>query len=331
MDYTINGIQQIGIGVSNANAVFNYYRKNFGFDILVFEDEAEANLMTKYTNGRVEKRKALLTMNLIGGGGLEIWQFLNRQPVGPKSEFKIGDLGINMMKLRSKTGISQEFITDKFGNWIQLVQDDYCFCDTKTSSNGGVMGAIIGVSDIEKAIRFYKEILGFNITILDETGHIESFKNLPGGQSKFRRVLLKHNKRAVGGFGKLLGPCQIELVQNLSCQPNSIFKDRLWGDLGYIHLCFDVMGIEILKNKAGEMGFNFKVDSAESFDMGEAAGRFAYIEDPDGTLIELVETHKVPVSKKLGLFINLKNRNAKKPLPNWMVKTLKFSRVTKDL
>ena len=31
--------------------------------------------------------------------------------------------------------------------------------------------------------------------------------------------------------------------------------------------------------------------------MGDAAGQFAYIEDPDGTLIEFVETHKVPLVK----------------------------------
>jgi hypothetical protein len=31
--------------------------------------------------------------------------------------------------------------------------------------------------------------------------------------------------------------------------------------------------------------------------MDNASGRFCYIEDPDGTLIELVETHKVQKKK----------------------------------
>ena len=45
------------------------------------------------------------------------------------------------------------------------------------------------------------------------------------------------------------------------------------------------------------MGYPFTVDSSrafnegESFDMGEAAGQFAYIEYPDGSLIDLVEAH----------------------------------------
>jgi hypothetical protein len=61
--------------------------------------------------------------------------------------------------------------------------------------------------------------------------------------------------------------------------------------------------------------------------MGEAAGRFSYIEDPDGTLIEFVETHKVPIMKKIGWYINLKKRNMLKPLPNWMISTIGWGKV----
>ena len=63
--------------------------------------------------------------------------------------------------------------------------------------------------------------------------------------------------------------------------------------------------------------------------MGEAAGHFSYIEDPDGTLIEFVETHKIPILKKLGLYLDLRKRDPKNHLPEWMLKTLKFSRVKK--
>ena len=61
--------------------------------------------------------------------------------------------------------------------------------------------------------------------------------------------------------------------------------------------------------------------------MGEASGHFAYNEDADGTLIEYVETHKVPIAKKIGLYLNLKKRDPAKCLPNWVVKCLRFNRV----
>ena len=102
MGKVINGIQQIGIGVADAKRVFNWYRKNLGFDILVFQDEATANLMTRYTSDEPYDRHALLAMNMVGGGGLEIWQFKNRIPQPAENELLLGDLGINAMKLRSK-------------------------------------------------------------------------------------------------------------------------------------------------------------------------------------------------------------------------------------
>jgi hypothetical protein len=65
----------------------------------------------------------------------------------------------------------------------------------------------------------------------------------------------------------------------------------------------------------------------EIFGMGDAAGHFVYIEDPDGTLIELVETHRIPILKKIGWYLNLKKRNPLKPLPDFMLKTLAWSEV----
>ena len=85
--------------------------------------------------------------------------------------------------------------------------------------------------------------------------------------------------------------------------------------------------MEKLKQKALQSGYGFTVDSNDSFSMGDAAGRFCYMEDPFGTLIELVETHKVPIYKKWGLYINLKKRKNNKPLPNGVVALLGLRKI----
>jgi len=346
MPSIINGIQQIGIGVTDARTVFDWYRKNLGFDILVFEDTAPAELMTKYTAGTVHHRLALLALNLVGGGGLEIWQFKDRTPKAPAHPLQIGDLGINVMKVRCRdlskihsklqalgitglTAINKHphfFFTDPWQNLVQVVDEAYAFTVSENTT-GGVLGALIGVSDMQASLNFYQQLLGYAIIDSDRTGVFEDFSGLPGGGNNFRRVLLRHAKRCVGGFGELYGPSQIELVQSLDRAAVPIYKNRMWGDLGYIHLCFDVRGMDALRNTAECLGHPFSVDSAESFDMGDAAGRFGYIEDPDNTLIELVETHKVPIFKRLGIYINLKKRHPKKPLPKWLVKMLRVHRV----
>jgi hypothetical protein len=92
-------------------------------------------------------------------------------------------------------------------------------------------------------------------------------------------------------------------------------------------VCFDVTNMDDLSKTCAEKGFEFTVDSRNSFDMGKAAGHFAYCEDPDGTLVELVETHKIPIIEKIGWYLNLKNRDASKPLPNWILKLLSLNSV----
>jgi len=43
--------------------------------------------------------------------------------------------------------------------------------------------------------------------------------------------------------------------------------------------------------------------------------------------VELVETHKIPILEKIGWYLNLKKRDASKPLPNWILKLLSLNGV----
>jgi len=144
----------------------------------------------------------------------------------------------------------------------------------------------------------------------------------------YRRILLRKHQKDEGAFSRLFGHIDIELVQVLDRDPKQIYADRYWGDPGFIHLCFDVNHMDVLQKKCADLGYSFTVDSSSSFDMGEASGQFSYIEDPDGTLIEFVEAHKLPIFKRWGWHINLKKRKRKKPLPDWMLKTMSFNRVS---
>ena len=139
----------------------------------------------------------------------------------------------------------------------------------------------------------------------------------------------------MGPFAALLGPSEIELLQSLDREPRKPFAGRLWGDLGFIHLCFDVHGMADYKRDCAALGHPFTADSnpgsgagrPTTFEMGEASGRFAYLEDPDGTLIELVETHRIPIVAKLGWYLDLRRRGLSKPLPRWMLHMLGVGRV----
>ena len=354
-EYVISGIQQIGIGVSNVTEAWAWYRNQFGMDCRIFEDEAEAKLMLPYTGGQPRKRHAVLALNLQSGGGFEIWQYKGRTPLAIDKEILIGDLGIIACKVKAKniqetlsfykekginvpvsaspdpSGKPTFFMKDPYGNIFQIVEATDWFRN-EGKVTGGSYGALIGVSDIEKSRTVYSDILGYDKIVYDVTGIFADLDSIPGGKAVCRRMLLKRTSPFAGPFSKALGDSTIELISSTGKPGKKIYENRFWGDLGFIHLCYDIRGYKEMRSYCESKGFPFTVDTEKShdgnsFDMGEAAGHFSYIEDPDGTLIEFVETHRIPILKKFGWYLDLKKRDPNKSLPDWMVKTLKFSRV----
>ncbi len=354
-EYFIGGIQQIGIGVKNLSEAWKWYYSMFGMDCRIFDDDSEARIMLPYTDGKVQSRHAVLALNLQSGGGFEIWQYKGREPLLIKEEIQLGDLGILACKIKVRNideaygfyrsnkaellgepvsdplGKKSFFLKDPAGNLFQMSEGEDWFRDEKKVS-GGSSGAMIGVTSVEKSLPVYSDILGYDEVVYDKTGIFPDLKYLYGGEKEVRRVLLKCSKPFSGHFSRIFGQSMIELVSAADKPGKRIYQGRLWGDPGFIHLCFDVSNFDELRKHCKQTGFPFTVDSTQthdnnSFDMGEAAGHFAYIEDPDGVLIEFVETHRIPVLKKLGIYLNLKNRKSYKPLPDWIVNTLRFSKV----
>jgi len=345
----IGGIQQVGIGIPNCYEAWAWYRKAFRIDVPIFDEKATAELMLPYTAGEPRERHAVLAMSMQGGGGIEIWQYTNRIPQAPVQHIQLGDLGIFGLKIKSKNvkvtashlasegiqllsdsnkapdGKDRCFTIDPYGNHIEIVESENWYIDQKPST-GGVYGCIIGVSDMDTSLAFYKEVLGYDTIVYDQVDVFEDYQAVSGGDAKLRRCLITHSQSRQGPFSQWIGPSELELVQTIDKAGSKIFKDRLWGDLGFIHLCFDIQGMDAMRSLCESFGHPFTVDSGHHFDMGEAAGHFSYIEDPDGTLIEFVEAHKIPLLKSINWYLDLKKRNPEKPLPKWMLRCLGFSR-----
>jgi catechol 2,3-dioxygenase-like lactoylglutathione lyase family enzyme len=258
-----------------------------------------------------------------------------------------GDLGINAVKLKTNNhllahediiknqacspiskdpqGNDSFWLKDEDDNAYQVVHDNSWF-KNKNFMKGGFCGAVIGVSNMDFSIAFYQNGLGINELIYDVSGTFDDLGDAYKNQ-RFRRVLLRYKNPNTAPFSKLLGDIQIELIQSLDRIPVKLFENRFWGDIGFIHLCFDVPNLDRLGKNLNKLNYPLTVDSGDTFDMGESGGRFAYVEDPDGTLIEMVETHKVPILKKFGWYLNLKKRGQDKPLPNWMLALMGLNKI----
>ena len=345
--FFISGIQQIGIGTVDFRKSWNWFIDMFAIDVKILEDDTVAERMLPYTGNRAQKRHACIAVSLQGGGGFEIWQYSERKPQPADFELSVGDLGIFGAKLKCldvpafhalisrkweqcsavaalPDGTPCFYVRDLYGNIFQVVEEKSIFIE-QHELTGGIAGALLGVGDMETSLRFYREVLGYDRVICDETAVFDDWKTLSGGEERYRRVLIGRTQPYRGAFSGLLGSNTLELVQALDRSPRKIYEGRYWGDPGFIQICYDVTDMKALGAFCAEHGHPFTVDSCpdgEVFDMGEASGHFTYIEDPDGTLIEFVETHKIPVAKKLGWYIDLLGRDREKSLPKFLFRLM---------
>ena len=349
--YTIQGIQHLGVGVPNHEQAWKWYRKFFGLDIPLFNDEAEAPLMTIYTKGDVISKRAAMVLNIKGGCAMEIVCPSTFKAQHSKVEHQLGDLGIDVGFIKAPN-VEQAFhffkenganviseIEKMPNNWDTFFLKDLNelvyqvlpandFYTNHSHPTGGTSGCSIGVSSMDKAISFYT-LLGYDEVIFDETASFSDWKNLNGGNGVYRRVLLTQKKPSGGGFSKLAGKSYIQLVKDESDRiPLKIYADRLWGDTGFVHLGFDVRNMSALGEALALAGHGFTCDTKDVLSMGENTKvHCTYCEDPDGTLIEMIEVYKIPIIEKLGIFLNVEKRKPSQPLPDLMLKALKFTRI----
>lgn len=347
----ICGIQQVGIGVNDFVEAWKWYYDQFGFEVKIVDDEGVAERMLPYTGGKPQPRRSGIAVNIRGGGGFEIWQPKGRDLNYLKEPVRLGDLGILIAKVKTSnierayntyinrgldiisevlstpTGQKHFFMKDPYGNLFEIEQDSYVFVD-EDKLTGGANGVVIGVSDMERSLPFYMKLLEYDKVVFDETRVFEDLQSLPGGEKPLRRVILERSKPIEGPLSGIMGTSHLELVQSVEGIGKKLYEGRYWGDPGYIHLCFDVRNMDAVKAETEAMGHPFVCDSGADFGMGEANGHFTYIEDPDGTLIEFVETFRIPIIKKLGLYLNLAKKDDHKQLG--ILKLLRFAKVKRE-
>ena len=349
----VHAIQHLGIGVMDHAENWRFYRDVLGFKVPVSRDHSEAGRMGSLTDG-VQKRKVIIALNLLGGAMIEIFTFTSKD-IRPRPEIKWGDAGILGFSLKvidinkacedlknagaeiitppmdmtpaKDMGWKQMFFKDPDGNILNLIQSDKMNYSLKTrkANIGGITATTIGVSDMEKSLDYYKNLLGYSEVIYDWEGKDEKLNNIPGADKKMRRVMLTKPEGSTSLFRYYFEAGMIELVEVKENTTNEIFKGRGWGDQGVFELCFDVNEIgrtyENLINNGARPALEPNTDA---FDMGEeTSALFAYVKDPDNLYVELVEIAGFRISSNFKF--DLRKRGAKKPLSPFLLKMLRFA------
>lgn len=344
----IHGIQHIGVAVSDMERSLIFYRKVLGMNIPFFDSIQAAPLMQVFTRQEIVTKRASMVMNLKGGSAMEIIQATSFTPRPMPADFLIGDLGIFALHMRAASlpeaknllqqqridfsdevadplGKGRLALKDPDGQFIFIVEDDQIYEPT-AHPIGGVGGISIGVSDISAAKAFYA-LFGFDQVLYEATDVFADFASFPGGEQSVTRVILGTKTAAQGPFGAVIGYSKLELISTPNRKGQKIFRNRIWGDVGFVHIGLDVVDMRGLAAQLAQKNIQLQCDSQAALSMGKTQVHCAYICDPDGVLIELIEVYKIPLIEKWGIFLNVHGKKAGKALPNWLIRLLRFSRI----
>jgi len=132
----------------------------------------------------------------------------------------------------------------------------------------------IVVSDIEKSIRFYTELLGLKIEkdMLESGAYIDNFSDLVGAEVRTVKMSLESGD-------------MVELLHYKS--PRSIFNTiGPINTVGCSHIALTVDNLDEVYNTFLDRGVKFNSPPQYSPD---GFAKVTFCKDPDGVLIELVE------------------------------------------
>jgi catechol 2,3-dioxygenase-like lactoylglutathione lyase family enzyme len=142
----------------------------------------------------------------------------------------------------------------------------------------GVFHTGITVSDLGRAIPFYRDVLGFELIIgpteVFEGDDLSAALGVPG--ARVRLAIMK------------VGDNFLELHQYLSPK-SQVDRAMPPNTLGFMHVAFQVDNIEQRVTKLEAEGIRF-LSQVNIVDEGPLAGwKWIYFKDPDGITLELVE------------------------------------------
>lgn len=131
------------------------------------------------------------------------------------------------------------------------------------------------VSDADRSVKFYTELLGMKLISLDERPQefCEKVTGIPGARMKIAYV---------EGAGY-----KIELIQYLS--PPGEKLDTRNNNVGSAHLCYNVDNLMEMYRDLGSKGVRFRGEPATVHAGPNKGGLVTYLLDPDDNNLEFIQ------------------------------------------
>ncbi len=141
----------------------------------------------------------------------------------------------------------------------------------------GVHHTCITVSDLERSIAFYRDVLGLELVMTEESERSQDdrSKSLGVAGAKVKLAILR------------AGNAQVELIEYVTARGRPY--DRNNNDIGAMHIAFQVDDIEATYQRLLAHGVRFTSPPA-TIPAGPMKGwRWTYFFDPDGVSLEIIQ------------------------------------------
>jgi catechol 2,3-dioxygenase-like lactoylglutathione lyase family enzyme len=142
----------------------------------------------------------------------------------------------------------------------------------------GVHHTCITVSNLERSIEFYRDLLGLELVMAEESERSgdDRSKALGVAKAKVKLALLR------------AGDARVELIEYVTASGRPY--DRNNHDVGAMHIAFQVEEIDAVYQRMVGHGVRFTAPPA-TIPAGPMKGwRWTYFFDPDGVSLEIIQT-----------------------------------------
>jgi catechol 2,3-dioxygenase-like lactoylglutathione lyase family enzyme len=315
----INTLQHVGVGVTDIDRSSEFYRKTLQFGVPLNGTEGEIEELIPMF-GSAPRMRITNAFNAAGGASIELFQHMGTPPRRSKDltwgSTGFLELGIEVRDLErvcdrmKHRGV--EFLTGVIRMWsgngtvwryayfkdpdglpVQLLD---LGSDSRSKAGGftlcGVNHVGIGVEDIERSTDFYRNAMGFDrVAFSGEMTASDAGPVMPC-PGNLDVVMLERSSGSTARFSSFTGG-MIKLVCCKDGEHEAVFAGRRFGDVGLVEIGLDVDCVESAYRRAMEAGARELVPPTRfSWKLGPC-GTLAYIEDPDGNVIELVKLKSV--------------------------------------
>jgi catechol 2,3-dioxygenase-like lactoylglutathione lyase family enzyme len=142
----------------------------------------------------------------------------------------------------------------------------------------GVHHTCITVSDLGRSLAFYRDVLGLELVMTEESERSGDDRSDALGvpKAKVKLAILR------------AGAARLELIEYVTAQGRPY--DRNNNDIGTMHIAFQVDNIDATYRRLLDHGVRFTAPPA-TIPGGPMAGwRWTYFFDPDGVSLEIIQT-----------------------------------------